>query len=116
MPGKFLKEKPCDWHKAEHSQRLESLINVRMKARRYDSFQKESKAITTRVKIPCRLSWAIHCVVPFSENSKGQRLAVKIQRKFLINTESTHHLVPDLSATNKQNPAARSLPENPPWY
>lgn len=86
MPGKFLKEKPCDWHKAEHSQRLES----RNKSKKIDSLWKEIKTMNIRIKILCYLCWevlAVNCGVPFSEKPKCQKLEVKTQRRLLINTK-----------------------------
>lgn len=37
--------------KAEYNQRLESFTNIRMKAKRYDSLWKESRAINSGIKI-----------------------------------------------------------------
>lgn len=76
-----------------------------MKARRHDSFWKESKAHNTRIKIPCSLSLAvlaINCAVPFSENNKSQRLEVKTQRKLLINTKCACQLLSTVSAPTNQ--------------
>lgn len=62
--------------KAKHSQKLESLTNIKNEGKRYYSLCKESKALSAGMKswISILGSLTINYEVSFSQNPKCQRL------------------------------------------